>query len=243
MSPNHPIVAPAQDPLANLHRALQRSGAQLPDLYRTARMLRDHPAWLAQSLRLLRLNDGALAQVAGRSYSHPNGFAKIVLYIGDGYAVRLHVWDRPGRRWQSETKPHGHRWEFASWIVTGTLRETTFAETARGRPYSRYEYRRDRNGVGRLTPNGTARLRVVDHIDRPADSVYQCSRTVVHTVAPMGRDLVASLVLQGPRSLGPTPVYQRPNLNADDEEQQLRPVQLRELMADVAVALYSRIRA
>jgi hypothetical protein len=192
---------------------------------------------LAQSLRLLRLDDEALAQVAARSYGHPNGFAKIVLHIGGGYGIRLHIWHRRGGRWLSDTKPHGHRWEFASWIVTGTLRERTYAETARGRIYRRYEYRRDRNGVGQLTAAGASRLRVLGHSDRTAGVVYQCSRTVVHTVSPMGRDLVASLVLQGPRSFRPTPVYQQLGLCADDEEQRLCPGQLLELMADVAVVL------
>ena len=154
VSPNHPIAAPTQDPLADLHDALQRTGARLPDLHRTATMLRHHPGLLRSSLALLEHSDEALADVAERSYLHPNGFAKIVLKVGGGYGIRLHVWHRQGGEWISDANPHGHRWEFASWIVVGALHETTFAELTHGKTHLRCDYDRDERGVGFLTPTG-----------------------------------------------------------------------------------------
>src|SRR5690349_20022783 len=101
--------------LGDLHGALRQTGTLLPDLYRTAQVIRDHPDQLRKSLEFLHNSDRGLAAVAKRSYTHPNGFAKIVLHDGDGYGIRLHVWHQTSDRWISDAIPHGHRWEFASW--------------------------------------------------------------------------------------------------------------------------------
>jgi hypothetical protein len=225
----------APDPLADLHGELQRSHARLSDLHRTARALRDNPELLRRSLVSLDDED-ALVEVARRSYSHPNGFAKIVLHVGDGYGIRLHVWHRKAGRWISDAHPHGHRWEFASWIVAGGLSEVTFTESTDGAERLRCEYRRDRRGEGILTADRPARLQMLKLTVRTAGTVYVCSRTRVHTVTPTGRDLVASLVLQGPRSFEPTPVYLYPGEQPVHEEQELSPDELRKLLAEVVAA-------
>ena len=41
-------------------------------------------------------------------------------------------WIRPEN---DGVKPHGHRWSFASWIITGTLRETMFDVVRYGRDW------------------------------------------------------------------------------------------------------------
>jgi hypothetical protein len=223
------------DPLAQLHGELQRSRAQLPDLRRSATELKHTPERLRRSLISLD-DDEALVEVARRSYSHRNGFTKIVLHVGGGYGIRLHVWHPMAGQWVSDAHPHGHRWEFASWIVAGGLREATFVEAAEGEERNRCEYRRDRQGEGILTPSGSARLRVLKRTVRQAGTVYVCSRTRVHTVTPTGQDLVASLVLQGPRSFEPTPVYLQPGEAPVYEEQEVSPDELRKLLAEVVAA-------
>jgi hypothetical protein len=200
-------------------------------------MLRHCPGLVRSSLAFVQHSDQALTEVAERSYLHPNGFAKIVLKVGGGYGIRLHVWHRRGGEWISDANPHGHRWEFASWIVVGGLHEETFAEVSHGRTHLRCAYDRDEHGVGFLTPTGRAGLRTVDRIDRAVGMVYQRSRTAVHTVTPMGRDLVASIVLQGPQAFEPTPVYLQPGQEPEHREVQLQPGQLRDLVAEVAAAV------
>jgi hypothetical protein len=197
--------------------------------------LRDDPELLRRSLVSLDENDG-LIDVARRSYSHRNGFTKIVLHIGGGYGIRLHVWHQMAGQWVKDAHPHGHRWEFASWIVAGGLSEITFTEASEGEERYRCEYRRDRQGEGILTEDKPARLRVVKRTVRHAGTVYVCSRARVHTVKPTGRDLVASLVLQGPRSFEPTPVYLQPGEKPGHEEQELSPGELRKLLAEVVAA-------
>ena len=158
------------------------------------------------------LRDGArLADVAARSYVHPNGFAKVVMHVGGGYGIRLHVWRREHRTRADDANPHGHRGEFASWVVAGTLHETTFIEASDSERYDRSNYGRHVNGMPYLHVAGTASLRRLEEIDRVAGTVYARSRSLLHTAAPIGQDLVASLVLQRPPSPEPTAVYQRPD--------------------------------
>ncbi|MFE0463220.1 hypothetical protein ACFW1A_28595, partial [Kitasatospora sp. NPDC058965] len=38
-------------------------------------------------------DEGRFAEVAGRSVRHPNGFAKIVLLVGEQFRLRLHTWE------------------------------------------------------------------------------------------------------------------------------------------------------
>ena len=66
---------------------------------------------------------------AGRSYWHPNGFAKLVLAQDSRRGqVRLHVWPDP----PTTDDIHGHAWSYASIVLTGELSETTYRESPSG---------------------------------------------------------------------------------------------------------------
>lgn len=237
MSRTHPS---AFDPLAALRDTLPTSRPQLSDLHHTVTILRNEPDRLQASLSFLQNHRDALSDVAAKSYTHSNGFAKIVLHDDGNYGIRLHVWHRRTGRWMRDTHPHGHRWEFASWIVVGALRETIFTEADQdhGIPYERCNYNRLPSGAGSLELSGPATLRIIGHNERRAGTVYQRSRNVVHTAAPVGRDdLVASLVLQGPRSFKPTPVYLTPGETPRYHEEELAIDQLVALLREVAAAM------
>ena len=143
----------------------------------------------------------------------------------------------------SDTNPHGHRWEFASWIVAGELRETIFAEAVHHSAvrHDRCTYKRDPSGTGILEPDGRATLRIIGRNNRPAGTVYQRDRNIVHTVTPAGHDdLVASLVLQGPRSFSPTPVYLAPGEAPEHREDRISLDELAALLGEVAAAVDPR---
>src|SRR5690348_16988125 len=86
----------------------------------------------------LRLTDDEteLDEVAARSYSHPNGFAKIVLARTSRYGceLRLHIWQGSGR---ADPHVHDHPWDFAARILRGAYEATTFAECSgdKGEPW------------------------------------------------------------------------------------------------------------
>ncbi len=226
---------PAPSPVTARLVTRAESGMVTGGVARAAHRLREEPDLLRAVLRAL-VNDGAeLRTVSARSAVHPNGFAKVVLHAGERWGIRLHVW--PPGRLVEDVNPHGHRWEFASWIVTGTLREVTFTESPRGEWFERCEYGRRPSGKAYLRVTGSARLTPRRTIHRPAGMVYVRSRSVLHTAEPHGGGLVASLVLQGSKSFGPTPVYLRPGDPAEDDERELRPDELRSLLTAVIAAI------
>ncbi len=72
-------------------------------------------------------DEQALQEIAGRSYPHPIGFDKLVLYDdkATGFKFRLHIYWRGNQRAAME-RTHLHRFEMASAIVTGELTNHTW---------------------------------------------------------------------------------------------------------------------
>ena len=219
----HTIVEPHVDRIAVREAAAKVKGA--PDQFRDA---------------LMSLQDGgsALVDVAERSSWHPNGFAKVVLQVGAGWSVRLHVWRPIGRSRVVDAKPHGHRWEFASWIIAGVLRETTFQKATSGERFDVCDYCRHEDGSAYLSPRGTATLKPEARFDHSAGTVYRRSGSVLHTAEPVGDGLVATLVFQGRCSRASAPVYLRSGTPPIHREIPLSVGNVRTLLQDVAAVVH-----
>lgn len=183
--------------------------AQLADAVREPAVLR---GWLESVLR----DPVALDLLAGRSYRHANGFAKIVVgtYPSDGITLRLHVWTAAvGSAPRGETDPHGHRWRFVSSVVAGAgLDVVHFLETGRERAEGpddefvhRFEY--DPRGGLAMHSRGPRVLRAVERTRRGPRDTYRCDEHTVHTIEPIDDDVVATVVVQGPGLTRATPVY------------------------------------
>jgi hypothetical protein len=199
-------VAGCGDPVEQLHEKL-RDVRDLAGLEQAAERLRDEPVRLRTALSALLDDRTRLEDVAKECRLHPNGFAKLVLHAGEHYGIRLHVWPAERDVRAGETDPHGHRWDFASWIVVGALRETTFVEDPAGEQYHRHQYHGVDHGEAVLFDAGKGTLRRAQTIDRPTGTIYRRSRTELHTAAPLGTGVVASLVLQRPHVPDPADVY------------------------------------
>lgn len=76
-------------------------------------------------------DEEALAGIAARSYPHPIGFDKLVLFDDKdtGFKFRLHIYWRGNQRAAME-RTHLHRFEMASAIVTGELTNHTWQVSA-----------------------------------------------------------------------------------------------------------------
>lgn len=192
----------------------------LAQLEVAARHIRVARRELVAWLRDLVADPAAVAEIAKRSYWHPNGFAKIVLHTSDEpeFRVRLHVWPRTETPSLGESNPHSHRWEFASYVLTGTgMHMVDFTETAEGgKPYQRYRYGTDPANPAALVADGLVRLkrRGTPHVQ--SGDVYTCGTSVVHTVRPIDGGLTATVVVQGPRRTPTTVVYCEPG-ESDDQ--------------------------
>jgi hypothetical protein len=209
-------------------------------LFRAAERLRRKPDLVRRKLRAIREQPEIHAELASQAYWHSNGFAKIKMAEAHSFCVRLHIWPAgPDRR--GEVDPHGHRWEFASWVAAGEgMSERRFEPATDpnlpGVPYTRCSYGRE-NGAPFLRPAETVWLREVGEYRRTPSHVYGCDREVIHTVAPIGTGLVATVVLQGPVHPAPANVYRFSGQSFDAPQRPISPSELDQLFADVENAL------
>ncbi|WP_328617887.1 hypothetical protein OHS18_18535 [Amycolatopsis sp. NBC_00355] len=198
-------------------------------------------AWL----RDLAADRAAVAEIAKRSYWHPNGFAKVVLHtsIEPEFRIRLHVWPRSEMPSRGESNPHSHRWEFASHVLAGTgMHMVEFAETSEGgKPYRRYRYGADPADPASLTADGEVRLRRrgVPHVQ--SGDVYTCDTSIVHTVRPIDAELTATVVVQGPRRTPTTVVYCEPGESDDQPNFDLTGADFGELVSELLASLDSEV--
>jgi hypothetical protein len=179
--------------------------------------------------------------VARRSYWHPNGFAKLVLKSGTDHKVRLHVWPAGSHR-LGESNPHGHRWNFASTVLSGDgLEDTHYRESDTGLPYESYRYAGG-NAADAVTRRGTVHLDESGRFTRANGVAYTLDTSVVHTVRPLGSALIATLVIQGPALHDDTPVYGAPGVNVDEPGHAISGAEVHELIRDVLAALAPQAR-
>jgi hypothetical protein len=217
----------------------------LTELVAAAEHVRAARGAFAAWLRDLAADDAAVAEIAKRSYWHPNGFAKIVLHAGaePEFRVRLHVWPRSETPSRGESNPHSHRWEFASHVLVGTgMHMVEFAETAEGgKPFRRYRYGTDPANPSALAADGEVRLkrRAVPHVQ--GGDVYTCDTEIVHTVRPIDAGLTATVVIQGPRRTPTTVVYCEPGESDDQPNFDLTEADFRELVTAVRASLAGEV--
>jgi hypothetical protein len=169
-------------------------------------LLADRSALIAW-LRALIEDPEQLAGVVAGSYWHANGFAKLILHSTADFRIRLHVWPAgEGRR--GEPDPHSHRWDFASTVLVGDglaiVESTELPEpnSDRGSTCTRYLY----DGF-ELVDAGVAALAEDRRFQVLTGDRYITMTTTIHTVLPLGNDLVTTLLVQGPHLSSATAVY------------------------------------
>jgi hypothetical protein len=217
------------------------SGPGLDRLLSAAGHIRDHRGSFASWLAELGADDAAVADIAKRSYWHPNGFAKIVLHtsVEPEFRIRLHVWPRSTVVSAGESNPHSHRWEFASHVLTGAgTHMVEFAEVAEtGKPFRRYRYGADPANPAALVADGEVRLKPTGVRHVGDGDVYRCDTSIVHTVRPVDAGLTATVVVQGPRRTPTTVVYCKPGESDDQPNLDLTEADFRGLVSEVLSSL------
>lgn len=231
---------------ADIAKLLTAEGVGVPGLRSAAAQACDRFADFADWLAELRADPAAARDVAARSYWHPNGFAKLVLYSSDEpeFRLRLHVWPAvtTGLR-LGESNPHSHRWEFASVVAVGDgMHMVEYVETEQGgKPYRRHRYGADPADRAALVADGSVRLARTRSPHVYCGQTYSCDTAVVHTVVPIGTGVTATLVVQGPQLTPVTVVYREPGLSDDQPNGVLTDADFRSL-ADAVLAAYRAAR-
>ena len=156
------------------------------------------PACVLGLLDEVLANPDLLAEVAGRSYHHGNGFLKVVLANRQGWKLRLHIWfpDAP-----CEENIHDHRWSFASTVLCGALLSETFVDDPQG-PVNGVEYLYHASQGGdssRKVASGDFRLRSQGRTMRRAGEAYALPSSVLHRICDYtGKGLVATMMCSAP---------------------------------------------
>jgi hypothetical protein len=212
------------------------------DLRRAVRFLADRPAKVVSWLTELGENADTVRQLAGRSYWHPNGFAKLVLHVNRSpeFRIRLHVWPVVGGSSPlSESNPHSHRWDFASTVlVGGGLHVVEYVETEYvGKQFDRYRFGAVKVDPAALLGDGTGRLKRIATLHVYNGQTYECDSHIIHTVAPIKAGVMATLVVQGPHRSSSTVVYRVPGCGADQPNRPLPGSDFRWLISEVVVGL------
>lgn len=235
----NPVVDLPVHPTAKVAERLSRSRAA-DDLGAALGLLLQDRGALLEWFRSILADPAALARVVAGSYWHANGFAKLVLHDGPGFRVRLHVWPA-GEDRRGEADPHSHRWDFASAVLTGAglevveYEELLTSASATDAEHIRYAY------YGRsLVPDTKVFLRRDREFDVLTGDRYATVTTRIHTVAPKGADLVATLLVQGPHTNPAAVVYGEGLDSRSSLGHALDAGAVRALVTDVVAALDAR---
>ncbi|WP_051969459.1 hypothetical protein [Kitasatospora azatica] len=177
------------------------------------------PRTFAGLLEGIAVDEARFAAVLGRSVWHPNGFAKIVLLVGEQFRLRLHTWEGGEAVGDApQENIHNHRWDFTAAILAGGYRHQEFQPRASGAPFLGYRYQpsADRSSYA-LVPLGPRTLDCVFEADLTRGSRYLMSRTLYHRVVPRQGAGTVSLVLEGPHQPTPVEVFAEPGVTLPEE--------------------------
>lgn len=154
------------------------------------------------------LGPPALTRIAAASYSHPNGFRKLVLEERrDGTKLRVHHWPASGPSRTSNV--HNHRWSFASAIMVGALRSTWLTVSRNGDRMQRYTFEPAAAGEEHnLSPSGSDGLAVTHLAEFSSGSSYVVNADQLHRIEALPGTI--SLMLSGPAERRWTHVYRPP---------------------------------
>lgn len=196
-----------------LGHTLNRDDAQL----RLLRKLTSQKILPRMLVSLINDRD-ALRRVAKRSYTHNNGFDKIVLLRGlhPAHQLRLHIW------WRGATADphiHSHSANFATCLITGAYRMAIYNPGPSGSVWKQYRYTRPTKGSeGMLRYRGAAHLRITERYSLNAGDGYLLDYRVLHRITSSNRGLTSSLALFGPKRQTGADVYTLSSLTDEAAE-------------------------
>lgn len=147
-----------------------------------------------------------LSQIAENSYSHENGFDKIVLCSQNGLKLRLHCWLQS--RIDYTENIHNHRWDFCSYIISGSYISQVYVPSLFGEFKNEYFY------LPRLNKEeyylklvGNKKLMLEEEINYKTGDFTFCSKETLHRVITNKKEDTITLFLQGDTEKEASNVY------------------------------------
>jgi hypothetical protein len=181
---------------------------------------------LPKLLRSLLTDRAQLEECAARSYTHANGFDKIVLgSTAAGVKLRLHVW-WPNRDDHTENI-HNHRWDFSSVLLCGGFEMEFFGRSDSwsdsGKPVQVYEYSpSDVSGGYTVRHQGTMSMDLNFQDEFVQGNVYSLGHHTFHRVRTDRRRLTATLMLQSTLAKATTTVLTEERIYESNEQESVQ---------------------
>jgi len=152
--------------------------------------------WLA--INDILNSDVLVKEVCGRSYSHQNGFMKILLVNSSFAKLRIHIWNHSKGKTDLIENIHDHRWPFASYVLTGEYTCTNYCKCLTGNEFYRYSY----SPIGlhdkySLNLESKEFLRIDSKLRRAVGTTTKSIPSEIHRVVPKKQTLTSTLVIQG----------------------------------------------
>jgi len=139
--------------------------------------------------------DGPQDWPTGSSLAHENGFIKISLAkFGNDEQLRLHIWPKSEF---VDSRAHSHRWNFSSYILSGTLIGMNYSVSALG-DQSFFKLYDAVDGLKTLVPHLTGSLILDGSYDVSASCSHYLNFHTIHRVRKLAGSGSLSLMLSGP---------------------------------------------
>lgn len=147
---------------------------------------------LYKYLASLVTRQGAMEDLASRSYLHGNGFYKILLADLKTHVLRLHVWRRNA---SAEENLHSHRWPFASAIMLGSLTSELWVDAV-GEDRQTFPELMYRGKNDPFESVGQCRIRLKNVVRHVAGDYYSMSADELHRIVNVGDQLTVTLMMR-----------------------------------------------
>jgi hypothetical protein len=158
-------------------------------------------------------NQTAIANIAAKSYSHENGFDKIILFENELFKLRLHLWLKDNIKYSENI--HNHRWDFCSKILLGSYKFENFqlGSNDNAEEYFEYEYLPKPNtDKYEMKYKGRNRLTPTESGVKCKNEIHLLEHKKLHKIISVENE-TATLFLTGKQQIASTNVFAKREIN------------------------------
>jgi len=163
-------------------------------------------------------NEDLLQKIAQSSYSHYNGFDKIVLFSNENFKVRLHSWDSNLFTQELDENIHNHRWDFVTNIICGGYDLELYQIAKKGNSFHQYLYiPPEGKEFYSMEYVGLKFLKLVLNTRLQANNHYEITKDVFHKVTPAVGLFTVTLMIHGKNYNEDVYVFSKNKIEQEDK--------------------------
>lgn len=168
------------------------------------------PPFIREIIKEILSDSFLLNEVASLSYTHYNGFDKIVIYQTKSTKLRIHIWENTTYRDLIDENIHNHRWDFITSLLTGSYYLKIYQKSDKGKIYHCYSYLPpDCGEYYKMEYEGQEKLKGVFSTKISSGNFYVIDKEVFHKVKYSNMNYTATLMLHNENSENNINVYSK----------------------------------